>query len=89
MFVEAKVDRAGEGHPKKIPSLGANIWNKLSVIFQRDQSEYKALCKFEGRMSREKCFSLRKKFGRKLDMVRNLEISVEDTIHAFETQFLQ
>ena len=89
MFVEVKVDRAGEGNPKKIPSLGANIWNKLSVIFQRDQSEYKTLCKFEGRMSREKCFSLRKRFGRKLDMVRNLKISVEDTIHAFETQFLQ
>ena len=25
MFVEVKVDRAGEGNPKKIPSLGANI----------------------------------------------------------------
>ena len=78
------VDRADEGNPRKIPSLGADIWNKLSVIFQRDQSEYKALSKFEGRMSREKYFSLIKRFGRKLDIVRDLEVSVEDTIHAYE-----
>ena len=89
MFVDVKVDRADEGNPKKVPSLGTNIWNKLSVIFQRDQSEYKSLCKFEGRMFCEKCFSLRKGFGRKLDMVRNLKISVEDTIHAYEMQFSQ
>ena len=89
MFVEVKVDRAGKGNPKKIPSLGANIWNKLSVIFQRDQSEYKTLCKFEGRMSSEKYISLRKRFGRKLDIVRDLKISVEDTIHAYEIQFPQ
>ena len=89
MFVDVKVDCADEGNPKKIPSLGTNIWNKLSVIFQRDQSEYKTLCKFEGRMFCEKCFSLRKGFGRKLDMVRNLKISAEDTIHAYEMQFPQ
>ena len=89
MFVEVKVDRAGKGNPKNIPSLGANIWNKLSVIFQRDQSEYKTLCKFEGRMSSEKYISLRKRFGRKLDIVRDLKISVEDTIHAYEIQFPQ
>ena len=89
MFVDVKIDHADEGNPKKIPSLGANIWNKLSVIFQRDQSECKTLCKFEGRMSREKCFSLRKRFGRKLDMVRNLKISVERKIHAYEMQFPQ
>ena len=89
MFVDVKVDRADERNPKKVPSLGTNIWNKLSVIFQRDQSEYKTLCKFEGRMFCEKCFSLRKGFGRKLDMVRNLKISVEDTIHAYEMQFPQ
>ena len=83
------VDRADEGNPRKIPSLGANIWNKLSVIFQRDQSEYKTLCKFEGRMSSEKYISLRKRFGRKLDIVRDLKISVEDTIHAYEIQFPQ
>ena len=89
MFVDVKVDCADEGNPKKIPSLGTNIWNKLSVIFQRGQSECKTLCKFEGRMSCEKCFSLRKRFGRKLDIVRNLKISVEDTIHVYETQFPQ
>ena len=89
MFVDVKVDCADEGNPKKIPSLGTNIWNKLSVIFQRDQNECKTLYKFEGRMSCEKCFSLRKRFGRKLDIVRNLKISVEDTIHVYETQFPQ
>ena len=83
------VDRADEGNPRKTPSLGTNIWNKLSVIFQRDQSEYKTLCKFEGRMSSEKYISLRKRFGRKLDIVRDLKISVEDTIHAYEIQFPQ
>ena len=89
MFVDVKVDRADERNPKKVPSLGTNIWNKLSVIFQRDQSEYKTLCKFEGRMSSEKYISLRKRFGRKLDIVRDLKISVEDTIHAYEIQFPQ
>ena len=89
MFVDVKVDRADEENPKKVPSLGTNIWNKLSVIFQRDQSEYKTLCKFEGRMSSEKYISLRKRFGRKLDIVRDLKISVEDTIHAYEIQFPQ
>ena len=89
MFVDVKVDCADKGNPKKIPSLGTNIWNKLSVIFQRDQSECKTLYKFEGRMSCEKCFSLRKRFGRKLDIVRNLKISVEDTIHVYETHFAQ
>ena len=40
-------------------------------------------------MSSEKYISLRKRFGRKLDIVRDLKISVEDTIQAYEIQFPQ
>ena len=71
--------------PQALPQIYEINW----VWYSEEIKVNTKHCKFEGRMSSEKYISLRKRFGRKLDIVRDLKISVEDTIQAYEIQFPQ